>query len=233
MIYVKKKIEYYIMGIIVLTTTFKKQLKSCLKNNKKQITSLFIKLPLPLKRMNKFFGILILGIFSFSCTSDLDFNQAKDVQIEPVVVADFATFDVKESQFSIAGIPQTQLSEVVAYDVFTDPFFKKSLIKADLFFEINNTINSAFAVELNFLDVNGYTIYTIPFVVPPYVGIPILVTKTNTFVTDSDIDILKNTRKIKFVITPLPSPTSPPLSASSSASLKLRSSSTAVLLVKK
>jgi hypothetical protein len=35
---------------------------------------------------NRFFGIIILALFYFSCSSPMDFNQVSDLKIEPVYV---------------------------------------------------------------------------------------------------------------------------------------------------
>jgi hypothetical protein len=176
--------------------------------------------------MNKFFGILFFGIF-FSCSSDLDFSQATEAKLEPIVVSNFAAFDVSANKFVIGGVEQSVLVDVLDYDIFRDTFFKKSLVKADLFFEINNTINRDYIVNLNFLDINNTKLFTIPFDVPAYTGVQNLVTKTEIF-EKSKLDSLKQTKKIEFVITMLPGPL---LNASSLGSLKMRSSSTVYLML--
>lgn len=176
--------------------------------------------------MNKFFGIVFLCVFSLSCSSDIDFNQVNDLKLEPVVIANLATFDVQAHQFVTGGVEQTLSGDLMDFDVFKQNF-DDNLNRADFFFEINNTINRAFRINLYLLDANNNPLYTIPFDVPAYMGTPNLVTKTEIF-QNTKLNLLKNTSKIAFVVTLLPGPT---LSESSLGSLKLRSSATLYFVV--
>ena len=175
----------------------------------------------------KILGVFILAILSFSCTSNLDFNQVNTLKLTPVVVANFATFDVPANQFVTNGIEQTVSGEVSNFDVFRDSYFNKSLTRADLFFEFNNTINRAYKINLYFLDANNNPVYIIPFNVPAYTGTANLVSKTEIF-QNATLDQLKSTRKIGFTVTMLPGVA---LTESSLGSLKLRSSATVYLVL--
>jgi hypothetical protein len=177
--------------------------------------------------MNKFLGIFFLSIFFLSCSSDLDFDQVNDLKLEPVVVANLATFDVPANEFVISGVEQNVAGDVLNFDVFKNSFLTDALTRADFFFEIDNTINRAYRVNLYLLDANNTPLYTIPFDVPAYTGVQNLVTKTEIF-QNAKLDLLKKTTKIGFVITMYPGPA---LSESSLGSLKLRSSATVYLVV--
>ena len=100
--------------------------------------------------MNKFLGIFILSIFFLSCSSDLDFNQVNDLKLEPVVVANLASFDVQANQFVVGGVEQPVSGDLMNFDVFKQSFFDQNLNRADFFFEINNTINRGFNINLYF-----------------------------------------------------------------------------------
>lgn len=177
--------------------------------------------------MNRFLGILFLIFFSLSCSSDLDFNQVNDLKLEPVVIANFASFDVPANEFVNNGVEQTVSGDLLNFDVFKDAYFNKSLTRADFYFEINNTINRAYRINLVLLDANNSPLYTIPFDVPAYTGGQNLVTKTEIF-ENAKLDLLKRTTKIAFSITMLPGPG---LDENSPGSLKLRSSATVYLVV--
>jgi hypothetical protein len=177
--------------------------------------------------MNKFLRIFILSTFFLSCSSDLDFDQVNDLKLEPVVVANLATFDVPANEFVIGGIEQNVAGDVMNFDIFKDTYFNDSLRRVDFFFEIDNTINRAFRINLYLLDANNTPLYTIPFDVPAYTGVQNLVTKTEIF-ENSKLDLLKKSVKIAFVITMLPGPA---LSESSLGSLKLHSSATVYFVV--
>lgn len=177
--------------------------------------------------MNKFLGIFFLTIFSLSCSSDLDFDQVNDLKLEPVLVANLATFDVPANQFVVNGMEQTVAGDLLDFNVFRNSFLNESLTRADFFFEIDNTINRAYRINLYLLDANNSPLYTIPFDVPAYAGTQNLVTKTEIF-ENSKLDLLKKTEKIAFVITMFPGPL---LTENSLGSLKLRSSATIYFVV--
>jgi hypothetical protein len=177
--------------------------------------------------MKKFLTIIILSILSVSCSSDLDFNQVNDLKLEPIIVANLVSVDVPANQFVSGGIEQTLTEELLDFDVFRDAYFKESLVRADFFFEFNNTINREYSINLIFLDTNDTPVYTIPFNVPAYSGVQNLVTKTEIF-ENTKLDLLKSTTKLAFVVTMLPGPG---LSESSLGSLKMRSGATVYLVV--
>ena len=177
--------------------------------------------------MNKFLKIFILSIFFVSCSSNLDFNQANDLKLEPVVVSNLASFDVQANQFVVGGVEQTVSGDLMNFDVFKQNFFNQNLNRADFYFEINNTINRGFKVNLLLLDANNSPLYTIPFDIPAYTGTQNLITSTEIF-QNAKLDLLKNTSKIGFVVNLMPGP---PLSSSSVGSLKLRSSATLYFVI--
>jgi hypothetical protein len=176
--------------------------------------------------MNKFIEIFILSIFFLSCSSNLDFNQVNDLKLQPVVVANLASFDVKANQFVVGGVEQPVTGDVMDFNVFNNSSFNNSLIRTDMFFEFNNTINRAFNINLYFLDANNAKLYTIPITVPAYTGAPNLVTKTEIF-ENTNLDLLKQTKKVAFVVALLPGTA---LTDSSLGSLKMRSSATIYLV---
>jgi hypothetical protein len=177
--------------------------------------------------MKKFLAIISLSILSFSCSSDLDFDQVYDVKLEPVVVANLASFDFPANQFVSGGLEQTVSGDLLDFNIFKDSYFNKSLVRTDFFFEFNNTINRGYIINLYFLDANNTPVYTIPFDVPAYSGVQNLVAKTEIF-ENAKLDLLKTTTKIAFVITMLPGPG---LDENSLGSLKLRSSATVYLVL--
>jgi hypothetical protein len=176
---------------------------------------------------NRILVTLILALFSFSCSSNLDFNQANDLKLEPVVVANLAYFDVPANQFVTNGVEQIITIDTPTVDVFNDAFFKDNLARADFFFEINNTINRAYTLDLVYLDKNDQTLYSTNFVIPAYTGVKNLVTKTDVF-ANAKLDLLKRTTKIAFILKMFPGPL---LTENSTGSIKLRSSVTAYLVI--
>ena len=166
-------------------------------------------------------------LICFGCSSDLDFNQVKNIKAEPIVVANLATFEVQANEFVTGGVEQTVSIAASNFDVFRDTFFKDNLQRADFYFEFNNTINRAYAIDAVLLDKNGIVLYTIKFAIPAYSGVANPITSTEIF-QNTKLDLLKRTVKLAFNVTMLPGPI---LSESSIGSLKLRSSATVYLVL--
>jgi hypothetical protein len=172
-------------------------------------------------------GISILSVLS--CSSDLDFNQGNNLALEPVIVANLAAFDIPAHQFVSGGIEQPQFVDVPNFDLFKDSFFKNNLLKVEFFFEINNTINRDYIIDLVLLDADDIPLDSISILVPAYTGVENPVSYPEPF-ESSNLPVLTSTRKMSFTITML-SP-GPILSENSLGSLKLRSSTTGYFSIK-
>jgi hypothetical protein len=177
--------------------------------------------------LNRVVGLLILLLFSFSCASDLDYDQANDLKLEPIFVANLVYFDVPANEFVTNGVEQSVIFDTPTVDVFNDDFFRDNLKKVEFFFEMENTINRAYSVDLVFLDNNNQRVHATNFTVPEYAGAENKVTKNEIF-ENAQLDLLKRTTKIVFTLTMLPGA---PLNENSSGRLKLRSGVTAYLVV--
>ena len=176
---------------------------------------------------NRVLGMLILTLFSFSCSSDLDFNQANTIKLEPIFVTNLANFDIPANDFVTGGVEQTIVIDSPTVDVFNDAFFRNNLNRADFFFEINNTVNRAYTLDIILIDKYNQPLYSINFSIPAYTTGMNLVAKKELF-QNANLNLLKSTTRISFVLRMLPGPL---LNESSSGSFKLRSGVTAYLVI--
>lgn len=178
-------------------------------------------------RIKKVLGLVLLVLIAFSCTSDLDYNQIENIKLEPVYVGNLAYFDVLANEFVTGGVEQNVKYDVPIFDLFNDEFFRKNFKKAELFFEVDNSITRAYTVDMVFLDVNKQAVHSVSFFVPAYTGVINKVTKTEVF-ENSQLDLLKRTINIAFTLTMLPGSA---LSESSPGNIKLRAGVTAYLVI--
>jgi hypothetical protein len=125
------------------------------------------------------------------------------------------------------GLEQSVIFDSPTVDVFNDAFFTNHLTRADLSFEINNTINRTYTLDIVLKDKNNQPLYSINFNVPAYSGAESLVKKNETF-ENAKLDLLKSTTRMTFVLKMLPGA---PLNENSLGSIKLRSGVTAYLIV--
>ncbi|QKJ64629.1 hypothetical protein [Flavobacterium sp. M31R6] len=177
---------------------------------------------------NRVILLIALALCAFSCSSDLDFNQANNFNTQPVFTTNLAYLEAKAPDFIINGSEQPLFSYVSNVDFLNTSFVQEDLVKTELYFRIKNTIARAYFYNVTFLDQNNSPIYTITMNVPAYSGKEVLVEKTEIF-TAANVDILKRTTKMVFSIAMLPGP---PLTASSPGRVELSSSITAYFDVK-
>lgn len=171
---------------------------------------------------------VLLLVCSFSCSSDLDFNQANDLKLNPVVVGNFSHFDVPATAFvANDGSEYNVATDSQEFDVFRNKYFNSYLQKADFYFEINNTVIRAYTLSVVLMDANNTVLETIKFNVPAYSGSNNVVTRTEIF-ENTRLNLLKKATKIGFLITMLPGPA---LDKNSTGSLVLRSSATVYLQI--
>jgi hypothetical protein len=166
--------------------------------------------------------ILILAPLFFSCSSDLDFDQVNDLKLEPVFVANLAYFNVPATQFINDGSMQVAF-DMSEFNAFKDKFFRDNLVKAEIDFEVDNTIIRAFRLDILLLDANDEILETDSYQVPAYSGTSNIIKFPTEVFENQRLDLLKKTAKLGFVVTMAPGP---PLDQSSTGSLKLRSGAT-------
>ena len=176
---------------------------------------------------SRFLVILYLAIFSFSCSSDLDFNQTKNLRLEPTYVANLVYFDIPASEFVTNGIETPQFIERSTVDIFNNTFFVNDLIKTDLDFEINNTIARAYTLDVKFFNAIGSQLDNISIAVPAYYGATNIVTQKEVF-QGARLTTLKNTTRIQMT---LRMAAGTALTESSTGTIKMRSGVTAYFVV--
>lgn len=178
-----------------------------------------------LSNLNNIPKFLCLAFLSFSCSSDLDFNQVDDLKLEPVFVANLTYFDVPANAFVNNGNEQSVVFDAQDFNPFKNSILRDDLVKTQFDFEITNTIARAYRIDLNLINKNNQTIETLTFNVPAYSGTANIHNFSEIF-ENQRLTLLKTTAKISFAITMAPGT---PLTETSPGNLKLRSSATLYL----
>lgn len=176
---------------------------------------------------SKISNLFFLAFLFFSCSSDLDFDQIKDLKLEPVVVANLAYFDIPANELIDDG-GNNVVADVRGFDVFKDKFFNDHLKKAEFDIQIENTIDRAFTVNMLLMNVNNQVLETITYTVPAYTGSTNVIKYPTEVFENQRLANLKQTTKIGFVII---ISAGLPLNSQSLGSLKLKSSATAYLVI--
>ncbi|HSD06452.1 hypothetical protein [Flavobacterium sp.] len=174
--------------------------------------------------------ILISAFVSclFSCSSDLDYEQADDFNIQPVFITNLAYVNGPATNFLYNGVEVPFVSIVSEVDFLTTEFVKDDLVKAEMYFKVKNTIARGFALRVVFYDENDTPLYTLPLNIGESHGTEIVVEHTEIF-TAAKVDIIKNTAKMGFSVTMLPGT---PITPTTPGRVELSSSLTAYFNVK-
>jgi len=175
----------------------------------------------------KISSIILLTFLFFSCSSDLDFDQVKDLKLEPVFVANLAYFDIPANQLIDDGGTNIAF-DTRSFDVFKESFFTNRLKKAEFNFEIENNIDRSFVVNLLLMNDADEILETISYTVPSYQGTTNIIKYPTEVFENERLNLLKQTTKIGFVVIIA---AGPPLNNESLGNLKLRSSATAYLVI--
>jgi hypothetical protein len=167
--------------------------------------------------------ITTLACCFFSCSSDLDFEQVNDFNMQPVFIGNLAYINREASDFISNGTETPNFSYTSDVDFLRKSFVKENLVKTELYFRIKNTINRSYAFNVTFLNRNGVPIYNIKMDVPAYNGSEVIVEKTETF-TAANLSILENTTRMVFSVRMF---AGPPITAATLGRVELSSGVTA------
>jgi hypothetical protein len=177
--------------------------------------------------INKYITLLAFIFLSFSCSSDLDFDQIDDLKLQPVVVANLTYFNIQAKNFVHNGNEQNIAFDTQDFNPFRNSLMREDLMKAEFNFEITNTITRGYKIDLALIDAQNNTIETLSFNVPPYSGSSNVLHFTEVF-ENQRLNNLKRTAKIGFVINMAPGL---PLTENSLGNLKLRSDVTLYFVI--
>lgn len=158
---------------------------------------------------NEIFYVFIL-LFA-SCVNDIDFDQAEDLQLNPIVEANVFYGTITASDFVDSnGGPVVVVQDYYDVELFDDEFIVDNLIKAEMFFEFTNSIATDLVLHTVLVNLLSGTLVA-----------PMITTHTELF-ENTTLEALKQTNRIAVVLT-LPDGT---IVAQDGASLVMKSKGT-------
>jgi len=106
---------------------------------------------------------LIVIISLFSCSSDLDFNQVDNIELTQNAVITGIYFQADQTKFlNISGSTEiNEVSIISTFDLFKGDYIRDKLVKVVFDFELENTFNRNFEIEVVFLDESNLQTQTI------------------------------------------------------------------------
>ncbi|GAA3616467.1 hypothetical protein Q4Q39_01100 [Flavivirga amylovorans] len=160
------------------------------------------------KRIIKFLFLVIVPCVNFfSCAKEIDFEQADDFEISPVIESSLIFFDEPASSFFTSSAEIISIKDSISIEVFNNDFVVDNLIKADFVFEATNSINRTFQIQVDFINdadqqVHSFTLQALSSTD----GSDLLSNYIEVFEGD-ELDALKNTSKLVFTLSLLPGDT--------------------------
>lgn len=145
--------------------------------------------------------LTLIVVFVFvSCTKDIDFKQANDFEITPVIESSLIFLNEPANQFLDNGVEIESVQDSIEITLFNDQFIKDNLVKAEFVFETNNSINRGFRVRVDFFDETDQLVHMFTFnATASLTNKNIIASYTETFEA-SALDALKATRKMVFTL---------------------------------
>ncbi|AXG67912.1 hypothetical protein KORDIASMS9_00094 [Kordia sp. SMS9] len=181
--------------------------------------------------MFKKFSLLLMLCVLVSCVEDVDFEQAEDIAISPVVESSLIFFDFDASEFSEpTGTAIVTVGDDLELDVFNDEFLRDNLIRTEFFFEVTNSIDRTFRADIIMFDENDQVTYAFAIDVIPDGNTEVVTTHTEIF-EDVLLEQLKSTVRLELVLSMFPSASGIPLDDNSLGAIGMRSKATLFFLI--
>lgn len=151
-----------------------------------------------------FLCLITFSLVSVSCTKDVDFDQANDFKISPVIEFSLFHFKGTAGNFFIGGSEEATVGDFVELDIFNNEFINDNLIKAELEFEIVNSINRGYQVTVEFFDESDVLRHSFSFSADPSpLNIELLTLYTEVF-EGNELLALKASTRLELTLTMLP-----------------------------
>lgn len=167
--------------------------------------------------------IILLGV-CFSCIKDTDFEQSDTLVITPIMEVNLVKAqETPDSFLDASGSEVPFISDLVVLEVFTSDFIVENLIKAELVFEITNSINKAFQIKMDFYDTADTLQHSFSIDIDNSPTNSPLITEYVEVFENMSLLALKSTSKLDITISLASSPTGSVLTPDSEGSIRLTS----------
>ena len=145
--------------------------------------------------------LIIAFCCAIGCTKPVDFSQASNLELEPVIESSLIFYRANAGDFFSGNTEERSVSDFVQAEIFRNNFVKENLIRADFVFEIENSINRAFELTISYKDVGGQVLDTFALNAEASPTNEILEFNFTEIFEGNRLDILKQTEIFEFTLT--------------------------------
>lgn len=172
--------------------------------------------------MKHILTLVLLSAFFFSCISDVDFDQADDIEISTPHLISLVYFTADANYFLDDLSNETLfVSDTTELPIFGGSYNENYLIQADFQFKISNTFNRSVALQVKFLNEDDNGIYVFNTMNIPFNTIDF---ENTQIITEINIPLVLPTEKVVFNV--LLDLGSTPLDPSQNMEFELQSATT-------
>ncbi len=144
---------------------------------------------------NGLFAILVLG-----CTEPIDFDQANDLLLEPVTEASLVFYNANAGDFIVGDMEEDIIQDFIDIDLFNSSFVQDHLVKVEFVFDVKNSINRSYVLQLDFLDENGQPLQTFQVDSPASPSNQVVTTEHIQVFEGAALESLKQSRLLVFTL---------------------------------
>ena len=165
--------------------------------------------------------IFVLGV-CFSCIKDTDFNQPTPFSLTPIMEVNFVEFqETADSFLDTSGTELPFISDLIVLDVLSSDFIYDNLVKAELVFQVTNSLNKAFQIKMDFYDLSDMLQHSFSFDIDNSPSPSLLITEHTEVFDAMSLAAFKTSIKLKITTTLVSSPTGSVLTPDSEGSMSL------------
>ncbi|MCV6628805.1 MAG: hypothetical protein OIF50_02985 [Flavobacteriaceae bacterium] len=128
--------------------------------------------------------------------SDLDTDQVEDLVLHPILEASLIRLEIADIEASAGPLP-IEVSDFLEYDGFQSGFVPNHLIRADIFFEFENSTAKIFQARIEFLNGNGQILDSQLFDIQSAVNTTPFITNRTITYEGEQISVITNTQIIR------------------------------------
>ncbi|MDC7997610.1 hypothetical protein [Gilvibacter sediminis] len=134
-----------------------------------------------------------------SCIKDTDFEQADQITLSPEYELDLVYFTVDPTMFTAVGElgEAFRVSDTTNIRFLDDSFIQESLVRAEVFFKLTNSIPRDFQLEVEFMTLNNEVQYQFDIpIAAGTVAAPVITEHLEVFDTAAELGPLTSSSRV-------------------------------------
>lgn len=146
-----------------------------------------------------FLYFLVLLVFTTSCVSDVDFNQADDIVLTQEIDLDLIFLTLTTQDFIGANENEVMATvrDTTRLEFLDSNFSQENIQGIEFTFRVQNSFGQSLVNSSQFIDEEGVLQYELAFEIPPSVdGIPVVTTIVENLAEEEKDAILRSIRVV-------------------------------------